>query len=210
MQPLWDDAERGGVLGVHVDAVPAPFRLRGTELHQLEQLRLEGAGPNRLLQARHGADGDGEHVAVVDAHIDSLLSIAPMQDSRSVPFDIGQALPEVRQLMSQTPQLLYVERRQRGQPLLSFRRQLQPDHPMVVAVADPSQQPSRFGAIHETHGAVVAQQQLVGDVADLGPAGINVSSDRKQQLVLGGGQPGRSCLSLAPMLEPPKASAKSQ
>ncbi len=112
--------------------------------------------------------------------------------------------------MSQTPQLLYVERRQRGQSVLSFRRQLQADHPMVIVVADPAQQPCRFGAIHEAHGAVVAQQQLVGDVADLGPPGINVSSDRKQQLVLGGGQAGRSCLGLAPMLEPPQASTKGQ
>jgi len=80
-----------------------------------------------------------------------------------------------------------MERRQRGQPTLSFRRQLQPDHPMVIAVSDPSQQSGRFGAIHEAHGAVVAQQQLVGDVADLGSAGIDVPSNRKQQLVLSGG-----------------------
>jgi hypothetical protein len=112
--------------------------------------------------------------------------------------------------MSQTPQLLYVERRQRGQPVLPFRRQLQPDHPMVVVVADPSQQPCRFGAIHEAHGAVVAQQQLVGDVTDLGPPRITVPPDRKQQLVLGGGQPGRPCLGLAPTLELPQASTKCQ
>ena len=127
-----------------------------------------------------------------------------------MPFGVGQALPEVWQLTSQTSQLLYVERRQRSQPVLTARRQLQPDHPMVVVVPDPSQQPCRLGPIHETHGAVVAQQQLVGNVADLGPPRIDVSSDCKQQLVLGRGQPGRSCLGLAPMLEPPQTSAKRQ
>jgi len=81
---------------------------------------------------------------------------------------------------------------------------------MVIAVSDASEQPGRFGAVHEAHGAVVAQQQLVGDVADLGSAGINVPSNREQQLMLGGGQPGRSCPILAPMLEPPQASAKGE
>jgi hypothetical protein len=127
-----------------------------------------------------------------------------------VSFGVGQALPEVWQLMSQTPQLLYVERRQRSQPVLTARRQLQPDHPMVVVVPDPTQQPCRLGPIHEAHGAVVAQQQLVGDLADLGPPRISVSSDGKEQLVLSGGQPGRSCLDLAPMLEPPQTRAKRQ
>ncbi len=88
-----------------------------------------------------------------------------------MPFGVGLALPEVWQLMSQTPKLLYVERRQRGQPFLSFRCRLQSDHPMVIVVVDASQQRCRFGAIHEARGAVVAQQQLVGDVADLGPRG---------------------------------------
>jgi len=133
-----------------------------------------------------------------------------MEQSRSVLFDVGQALPEVWQLMRQTPQLLEVKRRQRGEPVLSFWRQLQPHYPMVIVVADPSQQPRRFGAIHQAHGAVVAEQQLVGDVANLGPPGINVPSNRKQQLVLSGGQPGRSRLGFAPMLEPPQASTKGQ
>lgn len=130
--------------------------------------------------------------------------------SRSLPLDIRQALPEVRELQGQAPQLLDVERRQGGQPILPLRSEVQPDHPMVVFVARPTQQPCRLGSIHQLDGAVVAQQQLVGDVTDLGPTRITVSSDGKQQLVLGRGQPGRSCLSLAPMLEPPKASAKSQ
>lgn len=81
---------------------------------------------------------------------------------------------------------------------------------MVIVVADPSQQPCRFGTIHEAHGAVVTEQQLVSHVTDLGPSGINVPSNCKQQLVLGGSQPGRSCLCFAPMLEPPQASTKGQ
>lgn len=129
---------------------------------------------------------------------------------RSVPCDVRQALPEVRQLTSQAPQLFHMECRQRGQPVLAARRQLQPDHPMIVTTPHPSQQPCRLGPIHKSHGAVMAQQQLIGDVTDLRPPRIIVPSHCKQQLVLGGGQPGRSRLCLAPMLEATQASAKHQ
>ncbi|MGC8472309.1 MAG: hypothetical protein ACP5PM_08460 [Acidimicrobiales bacterium] len=47
---------------------------------------------------------------------------------------IGQALPQVRELPSQTAQLFQVERRQGGQPVLAARRQAQADHAMVVVV----------------------------------------------------------------------------
>ena len=103
-----------------------------------------------------------------------------------------------------------MECRQRGQPVLTARRQLQPDHPMVVVVSDSPQQTCRLGTIDEAHGAVMAQQQQLGDVADLGPPRIIVPSYREQQLVLGGGQPSRSGLRLAPMLKAPQTSAKRQ
>jgi len=48
---------------------------------------------------------------------------------------------------------------------------------------------------------VVTQEEVVGHLADGGPAGITMSSDCQKQLVLGGRQPGGLCLLLAPALE---------
>ena len=115
--------------------------------------------------------------------------------------EVGEALPKIRELPSQTTQLLQVERRQGCQPVLAARRQVQPDHSMVVVVPHASQQPGRLGAIDEAHDAVVAQKQGVCDVADLRPLRVVVAPHREQQLVLRRGQTCRSRLRLAPVLE---------
>ena len=46
----------------------------------------------------------------------------------------------------------------------------------------------RFGSVDETDGAVVAEQEVAGDVPDRRTGGAWVALDREQQLVLSGGE----------------------
>ena len=46
----------------------------------------------------------------------------------------------------------------------------------------------RFGSVDETDGAVVAKQEIAGDVPDRRTGGAWVALDREQQLVLSGGE----------------------
>jgi predicted acyl esterase len=62
---------------------------------------------------------------------------------------------------------------------------------VVVGVADPGHQAGGVGAVDEAHGAAVAQEEIVGDLADGGPPGVGVPRHGQEQLVPGGGQPGR-------------------
>ncbi len=49
------------------------------------------------------------------------------------------------------------------------RGQAQADDPAVARVLLPLHQPGLLGPVDQPHGAVVAQQQVAGDVADGGP-----------------------------------------
>jgi hypothetical protein len=75
---------------------------------------------------------------------------------------------------------------------------------MVFVIATTCHQSSSHTPINQAHGTVVAQQEVIGDLAHGGAAWIPVSSDRQEQLVLGGGQAGPSGLLLAPPLEAPQ------
>jgi hypothetical protein len=64
------------------------------------------------------------------------------------------------------------------------------------------------GAVDQADRAVVAQDQVAGEIADRGAGRIGMALDRQQQLVPGRGQPGRPGLLLAPAQEPPEPSAQ--
>jgi hypothetical protein len=55
-----------------------------------------------------------------------------------------------------------------------------------------------LGTVDQLDGAVVAQQQGPGDLADGRPIRVGMAADGQQQLVLGWGEPGRSGLLGAP------------
>jgi hypothetical protein len=59
-------------------------------------------------------------------------------------------------------------------------------------------QPILDGAVHEPHGAVVAQDEVVGELADRRADRAGMALDREQQLVLGRRQPCGICLIVAP------------
>ena len=92
--------------------------------------------------------------------------------------------------------------RQRLETLAPRRGELQPDDPVVLGVAHPLDQPGRYGPVDEADGAVVAEEEVVGHLADRRPPVVGVPSDGQQQLLLRRRQPGPLGLLLAPAEEP--------
>jgi hypothetical protein len=78
-------------------------------------------------------------------------------------------------------------------------------------LVDPAlQQPGGLRPVDQLHRAVVAQQQVPGDLADGGPARVGVAADRQQQLVLRGREAGGGGLLGAPAQEPAQPGPKAQ
>jgi hypothetical protein len=86
---------------------------------------------------------------------------------------------------------------QAGHPPCPGRGQPHPDQPPVVVVAAPADQPEGLGPVGQLDGAVVADQEVRGQLADGRAAGVGVEAQDQQQLVLGRGQAGRGRLLLA-------------
>src|SRR5581483_8291515 len=113
-------------------------------------------------------------------------------------------------LPGQASELLEVALRQALQHPQAAGGEREPDNPPVDPVASPPYQPCGLGSIHEPHGAVVAEQEVAGDVGDGRPVGIRVSPDGEEQLVLGRGEAGGDRLLLAPPEEPPQPGSQTE
>ena len=102
-------------------------------------------------------------------------------------------------------QLLHVGSRERLEALLALGRQLEPHDPLVLGVAAAGDQARLLGPVDQADGAVVAEQEVVGHLADRGPAPVRVAPNGQEELVLGRGQSGRLRLLLAPAQEAAQA-----
>jgi CBS domain-containing protein len=191
--------------------------------------RLAGVLPwSAVLAAR--ADGrpevrDAMITAPTVAHPDEILrdvadrmaatgtGALPVVD-RSDPALPGAALPgaalagpagpgyQVVERPGQLAQLGQVRLGQLGDEPVSGLGELHPDHPRVLDVGAAPDEPGHRGAVDQLDRAVVAQQQVVGEVAD-GRRGVTgMPFDGDQQLMLDVGQADRLGLFLAPVLEP--------
>ena len=96
--------------------------------------------------------------------------------------------------------------RERLEPRGSFIRQRHTHRSASVRVRIPLDQTAGLRTINEPDSAVVAQQEVVRDIADRGTGWIWMAPDGKQQLVLGGRQILRARLLRAPAQEPSQAS----
>jgi hypothetical protein len=98
-----------------------------------------------------------------------------------------------------------VHRRQEGETLLALACQPEADHTVITRVADAFDEACSGTAVDELDGAVVAQQQMLGDVTDrrtVGRAESGVMTTHgEEQLVLGGGEAHPPRLGLAPAEE---------
>lgn len=119
-----------------------------------------------------------------------------------------ERLPQRVHRRSEVRELLEVQRAERLEPARALVRESQADGAQVVRVRSARDEPGSLGAIDQPDGAVVAQQEMVGDVADGRAARVGVTADGEQQLVLRGRQPGRMGLPFAPAQKPAQARAK--
>jgi hypothetical protein len=85
----------------------------------------------------------------------------------------------------------------------TFAGEVQTHGALVVGVGAARNQSGGLSAIDQLDRAVVAQQQVIGDVADRRPTRIRVAADGKQQLMLSRGQAGGLSLTLTPSHEAP-------
>ena len=79
--------------------------------------------------------------------------------------------------------------------------EVQPDDPVVVAVLNPADEPGGLRSVDQPDRAVMAQEQVLGHVADRRTAPIGMTSNGEQQLMLGRRDAGRLGLLLAPAQE---------
>ena len=121
-----------------------------------------------------------------------------------------KAPPGARERATQPAELLEVEVGQCIQVLATVRRQLQAYDAVVPRVAHPLDQPSRVGPIHESHRAVVAEEEVVRHLPDGRTAPVGVATDGEQQLVLGRREAGGLRLLVAPAKEASQAGAQCQ
>jgi hypothetical protein len=92
-----------------------------------------------------------------------------------------------------------VSGRECGQLALAGGREGEADDAVVLTIGDAAHESGLAGAVDELDDAVVAQQEMVGDLADRRRA--TVPADGEKQLVLGGRQSRALRLSLAPAKE---------
>ncbi len=88
------------------------------------------------------------------------------------------------------------------------RGQAQPDDPLVAPIGSTADQPGGFGSVDELDGAVVLEQEYLGDVSNGRPAPVLPAPNREQELVLRRGEPDRRGLFFAPVQEAAEAGAE--
>ena len=121
---------------------------------------------------------------------------------------LGQPGPDGRDVGRQPLQLLEVGRGEGGQPAGPDRGQPDVHDAVVVAIRSPADEPGPLGPVDELDDGVVAQEEVVGEIADRRTA--LVPPHGEQELVLCRGQPSSLRLLLAPAQEAAEAVAEAE
>lgn len=82
--------------------------------------------------------------------------------------------------------------------------------PAVARIRATAHESPGFRAVHKLNGAVMAQEQISGEIADGRRRAVWMAFDRHKQLVLRMGQADRTSLVLTPVLETAQTDAKRQ
>ena len=99
---------------------------------------------------------------------------------------------------------------QLGYQLISLPGQLHPDYARVGSIGPAAHEASGLRTVHELHHAVMAEQQVAGELADSGRDLGRMTLDSNQQLVLDMGQADRAGLVFAPSLKAAQADAEGE
>ena len=103
-----------------------------------------------------------------------------------------------------------MERRQATQLLGASSGQSEPDAAVIVTVVVAADEPRVLGPVHEADGAVVPEQELLGDIPDGRLGRIRMPPDDQEELMLGGRQPDDLGLLFAPAQEAAQTRAELQ
>lgn len=117
------------------------------------------------------------------------------------PVHRRQSRPGAGQVEGEAIELFEMESRERFEAGGAVVGEAQPDHAVIGLAAGSLHEAGRLGTVDQADGAVVAQEQVVGDLTHGGAFGVVVAPDGQQQLVLGGSQPGDLGLMGAPAFE---------
>src|SRR5215212_1670844 len=102
----------------------------------------------------------------------------------AVPCPIGsEPVPDGAELVDQAPELLAVEGGHGGEVPRPPGCELDPHDPVVSGIGAAADEATLLGAVYQLHGAVVAEQEVVCDLADGGRRAV--AADGQQELVLG-------------------------
>jgi len=110
-----------------------------------------------------------------------------------------ETLPQGPKVVGQASQFLHVLRGQPTQSGAALPGERQAHHPTVVGIVAAFDESGSFCPLCQFDRAVMAQQQVSGDVADCRSLRLTVPANGQEQLVLGRGEAGGPCLLLAPM-----------
>lgn len=125
-----------------------------------------------------------------------------------VPVGSFEFFPECAHGGGKVRDLLEVSLRERVEPGGAGRGQGDAHDAPARWVRVAADQPVRLGAIDQSDGAVMAHDEVLGDLADGGAGGIGVTPDRQQELVPGRREASSQRLLLAPMHEPTQTAAE--
>ena len=109
-----------------------------------------------------------------------------------------ETAPGRRERATQPPELFEVGLGERLEALAPRRRELQTHDSVILWVPDPLDELGGDGPVDQADGTVVAEEQVVGHLADGWATAVGVPPDGQQQLMLGRGQPRSFRLLLAP------------
>jgi len=121
-----------------------------------------------------------------------------------------EPLPEKAHRAGDAPQLLEMLCGEALESTASVRAQAHPHHPGVVGIGITHDQSGRLRTTDEPDRAVLSQEQMVGDLAHRGSAGIAMAAHGQEQLVLRSGEPSLGGALLTPVQEAPEAVAESE
>lgn len=122
----------------------------------------------------------------------------------------GRTLSQGEEFRTHALELLDVDGRQPFETPGSGAGEPEPHHPVVARVADAGDETGGVSSVDQPDRTVVAEQEIVGQLADGRPPGVVMAFHGQKELVLGRCQARRPGLLLAPALEAAQGGAQSQ